>query len=161
MKGYKGMTAYMYCRGMKYEIGKTYHEDNIALCKRGLHFCKNLNDVFLFYSREDGSRFFEVEATGKIMLGDYKCCTSDLTIVRELTDVEVNRNYYGKGYGFAYDNGNSCGNGFGNGFGYNFDWSSGDYCRAYAYGDGDGDGDGKRLGNSGKRIERYLIFKEV
>ena len=131
MKGYKGMTADMTCRGMKYEIGKTYHEDNITLCERGLHFCKNLCDVFSFYSREDGSRFFEVEATGNVYQGDNKCVASDLTVIRELTNIEANRNYYGNGKGYGNGNGYGYGKGDGNGYGY------------------------------GYNIQKILIFKEV
>ena len=33
MKGYKGMTKDMTCRGMPFEIGKSYHiEGNVRLC---------------------------------------------------------------------------------------------------------------------------------
>ena len=112
MKGYKGMNADMTCRGMKYEIGKTYHEDEgIGLCQKGFHFCETLKDVFEYYSRDNGNRFFEVEATGNIMLGNSKCCTSDLTIIKELTGIEANRNCYGVGYGYGYGVGYGVGDG--------------------------------------------------
>ena len=53
MKGYKGMNADMTCRGMRYEVGKSYHVDgNITVCERGLHFCERLTDVFDYYKRE-------------------------------------------------------------------------------------------------------------
>ena len=171
MKGYKGMTAYMYCRGMQYEIGKSYHEDNIALCERGLHFCKNLRDVFRFYGLEDGNRFFEVEATGNIYQGGNKCVASDLTIIRELTDIEVNRNYYGNGYGD--DDGYGYGNGYGDDDGYGYGYGDGDgYGYGYGDGNGNGYGDGDGYGNGygdddgdgngyGYGIQNVLIFKEV
>lgn len=47
------MNADMTCRGMRYEVGKSYHVDgNITVCERGLHFCERLTDVFDYYKRE-------------------------------------------------------------------------------------------------------------
>ena len=133
MKGYKGMRKDMTCRGMQYEVGKTYRVDgDIALCSNGLHFCEQLRDVFTFYDRENGNRFFEVYAGGQIVRGDDKSAASELTIIRELTDIEVNRCAYGDGYGYGY---NGYGNGNGDGDGYN----------------GDGYGDGG--------IQRIAIYK--
>lgn len=115
MKGYKGTDRNMRCRGMQYEVGKTYHVDGvIELCQNGMHFCKNLPDVFNFYERDNGSRYFEVVASGAIQIGANKCAASDLTIVRELSKVEVNRCMYGYGYGDSDGNGDGCGNGHGN-----------------------------------------------
>ena len=81
MKGYKGMTKDMTCRGMKFEVGKTYHVDGgIKLCERGLHFCRNLKDVFDFYEKEN-SRFFEVEANEPVLSDGEKSVTACITIV--------------------------------------------------------------------------------
>ena len=121
MKGYKGTDESMRCRGMQYEVGKSYHADGtIELCHNGLHFCRNLHDVFDFYDPDNGSRYFEVVASGAIQIGADKCAASDLTIVRELSKAEVNRCTYGNGYGYGY--------GYGDGYG----------C-GYGYGDGNGD----------------------
>ena len=107
MKGYKGMTKDMTCRGMKFEIGGTYHVDGeIELCLNGLHFCKNLRDVFDFYARKDDNRYFEVETDKPVKTDGKKSVTSDLTIVRELADKEVNRCCYGYGDGYGNGNGN-------------------------------------------------------
>ena len=106
MKGYKGTYRNMRCRGMQYEVGKAYHVDGtIELCHNGLHFCRNLRDVFNFYERDNGSRYFEVVASGVIQIGTDKCAASDLTITRELSKVEVNRCTYGYGYGYGDGNG--------------------------------------------------------
>ena len=92
MKGYKGMNKDMTCRGMKFKVGGTYHVDGeIKLCSNGLHFCKNLKDVFEFYKRDNDNRFFEVETDSLIQTDGKKSVTSDLTIIRELADKEVNR----------------------------------------------------------------------
>ena len=110
MKGYKGMNADMTCRGMPYEVGKNYHVDGyIKPCERGLHFCEKLIDVFDFYEREN-HRFFEVEASGEIKTYGSKSAASDLLIIRELSDIEINRIVYGygngDGYGYGYGYGN-------------------------------------------------------
>ena len=92
MKGYKGMDKDMKCRGMQFEVGKTYQvEGDIELCKRGLHFCQNLKDVFDFYERTEGNRFFEVVTDKSIKSDGRKSVTSELTIVRELSSLEVNK----------------------------------------------------------------------
>jgi hypothetical protein len=105
---------------MQYEIGKTYRVDGeIALCSNGLHFCERLKDVFAFYGRENGSRYFEVYSGGQIVCDGSKSAASELTIIRELTDIEVNRCIYGDGngdgYGYGYGNGDGYGDGYGDG----------------------------------------------
>ena len=119
MKGYKGMDEDMRCRGMQFEIGKTYHVDgDIKVCSNGLHFCERLTDVFDYYERE-GNRFFEVVASGTVRTDGRKSAASDLTVVKELTDIEINRVVYGDGndYGYGYGYGNGYGDGNGNGYG--------------------------------------------
>ena len=119
MKGYKGMDSNMQCRGMQFEIGKSYHVDgDIAVCSRGLHFCENLIDVFDFYDNENGNRFFEIEASGCIRREGRKTAASDIRIIKELSDVEINRTVYGYGNGNGYGYGYGYGDGYGNGYGY-------------------------------------------
>ena len=114
MKGYKGTDKDMRCRGMQYEIGKTFHADGkIEVCDNGLHFCIRLTDVFDYYEADNGNRFFEVEADGIIDSDGKKSAASELTIIRELTDIEINRTVYGYGYGDGNGDGN--GNGYGDG----------------------------------------------
>ena len=168
MKGYKGMDKNMQCLGMQYEVGKTYHVDGeIDVCRNGLHFCEKLKDVFNYYER-DGNRFYEVEASGTIKSDGNKSATSDLRIIRELSDVEINRISYGCGYNYGYSysnsngcgngnghsNGNGCGNGYNYGYGCDYNCGNGYGC-GYNYGYSDGDGDGYGYGNG---IQRILIF---
>ena len=134
MKGYKGMKSDMTCRGKQFEIGKTYTEENVKLCIRGIHWCKNLKDVFDFYDANGSNRFFEVDAD-EIETDGHKSVASTLTVIRELSETEINRIVYGYGYG----------DGYGDGYG-------------YGYGDGYGDGDGYGYGYGDGNIFKVLIF---
>ena len=139
MKGYKGMEHDMTCRGMQYKLGKSHHVDGeIELCENGSHFCENLIDVFDYYSRNDSNRFFEIEAAGDIKTDGKKSVSSDMTILRELSEIEVNRCYYSDS---GYGNGN--GNGYGSGYG-------------YGYGNGNGNGNGY-----GSNVDAYKIMKFI
>lgn len=191
MKGYKGMNMDMTCRGMQYEVGGTYRVDGeVELCRNGLHFCTRLANVFWHYPI-DSSRYFEVEAGGTVVTDkvDGKSAASELTIVRELSEAEVNicrisGNGYGNGNGYGYDfgygggngYGDGCGYGNGNGYGYGDgnDYGYGDgggcgYGDGSSYGDssgcgyGDGSGcgcgDGNGYGGKGKSIEYILKIK--
>ena len=154
MKGYKGFKSDMTCRNFQYEPGKTYHETaEIRLCNRGFHFCKSLIDCFSFYDHEDGNRFFEVEADGKIIEGDNKCVCSEITIGREISEIEINRIVYGYGYGDGDGDGYGYGYGYGDGYGYGYGYGDGD---GYGYGYGYGDGYG-----NGKNIQKILNYKEI
>ena len=85
MIGYKGFDKNFCCRGMQYEVGKTYTtSESILLCQQGYHFCKDPLDVLQYYP-PNRSRYALVEATGKIDTDITKSCTDKITIVRELT----------------------------------------------------------------------------
>jgi hypothetical protein len=130
---------------MQFEIGKSYHVDgDIIVCKNGLHFCERLIDVFDFYDKKEGNRFFEVEASGTVETDGHKNAASDLRIIRELTDIEINRTVYGNGNGNGYGNGN--GNGNGNGYGYGNGNGNG-YGDGNGYGNGNGNGYGNGYGD--------------
>ena len=187
MKGYKGFERDMTCRGMQYEVGKTYRMDEPPdLCKRGYHFCDTLRGCTEFYDLGT-SVFCEVEATGIVVGDEQKRATNELSIVRQLTQIEVGRLYYGNGDGYGYGNGNGNGNGYGNGNGNGYGYGNGNgngngygygngYGNGYGYGngngygngygDGNGDGNGDGYGNGygygyGKqKIQNVLVFKE-
>lgn len=50
MKGYKGFDKDFKCKGMQYEVGKTFEEKEAVLCEKGLHFCEYPLDVFTYYA---------------------------------------------------------------------------------------------------------------
>ena len=91
MKGYKVFNSDWTCRGFKYEVGKTYTmEEKPVICERGFHFCEKLVDCFNYYSFNPENKVAEIEATGDIDTnGEDKCCTNNITIVKELTWIEV------------------------------------------------------------------------
>ncbi len=156
IKGYKGMESDMTCRGFQYEIGKEYHiDEKIKLCKNGFHFCKNLKNVFCFYTNNKKNRFFEVE--GHAVESDATKYVADkIRIIRELTEKEVNRSYYGDGdnnsngysdeYGDGYNNGCGCGDGNGDGYGDGYN----------SVGFGDGNGIGYGFGSDIRRILKFI-----
>lgn len=142
VKGYKGMHSDMTCRNMKYEIGKTYHaEGTVKLCSNGFHFCRKLTDVFDYYDRKNGNRFFEIEAE-EVDNDGAKSVASSMRIIRELSAIQVNRAFeeFGGGYG------DGDGNGYGNGYG-------------YGYGDSDGYGYGNGYGYGGGYGTKIMLFE--
>src|SRR3990167_10029468 len=88
IRGFKGFTKDLKCKGFQFEEGKTYkHEGDISICNSGFHFCTDPLDVLEYYPLID-SVFHEVEAIGKIEKnsdGDSKIVTSEIKIGKKLT----------------------------------------------------------------------------
>jgi len=90
MKSYKVFNPDWTCRDFKFEIGKSYHIDNPIMCERGFHSCKKLADCFSYYAFNSNNKVAEVEIFGTILgEDDNKQCSSDITIVKEITWHEV------------------------------------------------------------------------
>lgn len=89
--GYKVFNPDWTCRNnFKYEVGKTYkHEGEIGLCKEGFHFCKKVNDCFNYYRFDGNNKVAIIIATGKIIDGDNKSVTDEITIVKEIGRAHV------------------------------------------------------------------------
>jgi hypothetical protein len=85
IKAYKAFDKDLSCRGFKYEVGKEYEETgDIKACEKGFHACPYPLDVFGYY-RPAGSRFCEVEQSGKIDDSESdKVCSSKIRIGAEL-----------------------------------------------------------------------------
>ena len=60
MKMYKGFNNDMTCRGLKYEEGKEYKENEANLCAKGFHACENPVDCLGYYPPSN-SVYREVE----------------------------------------------------------------------------------------------------
>ena len=41
MKGYKGFSKGLVCRGKQYAENTVFEEDDAKICKSGMHFCEN------------------------------------------------------------------------------------------------------------------------
>ena len=85
IKAYKAFDKDLSCRGFKYEVGKEYEETgDIKVCEKGFHACPYPLDVFGYYAPA-GSRFCEVEQSGKINDSKSdKVCSSKIRIGAEL-----------------------------------------------------------------------------
>lgn len=63
--GYKGTDKDMKCRDYQYELQKCFDisdDKEVEMCEHGFHLCKELNDVFKYYTIGGNNRFFEVKA---------------------------------------------------------------------------------------------------
>lgn len=91
--GYKGFERDFTCRGMQYEVGKTYEiEGEPKLCERGFHFCTSPLAVFEYYAPTN--RFAIVKADKNDVIYDatansHKAVARRITIVREITLDEI------------------------------------------------------------------------
>ena len=85
IKAYKAFDKDLSCRGFKYEVGTEYEETgDIKACEKGFHACPYPLDVFSYYTPA-GSRFCEVEQSGKIDDSESdKVCSSKIRIGAEL-----------------------------------------------------------------------------
>lgn len=85
IKAYKAFDKDLSCRGFKYKVDKEYEETgDIKACEKGFHACPYPLDVFGYYAPA-GSRFCEVEQSGKIDDSESdKVCSSKIRIGAEL-----------------------------------------------------------------------------
>jgi hypothetical protein len=93
LRAFKAFNKDWTCRGFKYEVGKSYHQDGkIFCCSNGFHACTNPLDVFNYYCGNLNTlRFAEVELSGEMDFEgkDSKVAASDIRIIRELTISEL------------------------------------------------------------------------
>lgn len=92
MKGYKVFNSDWTCRGMQYEVGKSYEmEESPIICVRGFHFCEKAADCFEYYRFTSENKVAEVEAYGELEFekNGNKHCTNKIKIIRELNWHEV------------------------------------------------------------------------
>ena len=90
LKGYKVTDKNLQCRGFQYEIGKKFTQNGkLILCENGFHFCEIASNCFYYYPFDSNNRVFEIEASGDILKGDDKHCSSEIILIRELSWLEV------------------------------------------------------------------------
>ena len=83
---YKGFNSDLTCKGFQYKIGGEYRcDENIILCEKGFHACKEPLDVLNYYSKPD-SRYCLVEQSGAIMgsVDNSKQVSSEIKIIKEI-----------------------------------------------------------------------------
>ena len=91
IKGFKGSWRGE-CRGLQYEVGKTYSmRCRPQICARGYHFCENVDDVFEYYPYDEMLTMFEVEALGMTFSSGNKSVTNKIRIVREIPFEEYSK----------------------------------------------------------------------
>ena len=85
--GIKGFDLDMKCRGMQFEVGKTYtHDGPVVPCKSGFHAIPDDQHpfaVFDFYAPGQ-SRFARVELSGETAREDEKIAAQILTVGKEI-----------------------------------------------------------------------------
>jgi hypothetical protein len=93
---YKGFDKDLKCRGMQFEIGKTYNtgakDEDIELCSDTvIHFCDSVQGVHNYYSQrpDDFNRVCVIKPLGKVVNDGDKFGTNKIKIVREITGEEL------------------------------------------------------------------------
>lgn len=116
MRGYKAFKKNLTCRGFQYEIGETYEmNEDIKVCERGFHFCKDLANCYKFYLESKDTRICEIEALGEIKTDDnIKYCTNKIKILSEVKNPREQSNADTSSSGYCnegtYNSGNwNCG----------------------------------------------------
>lgn len=89
MKGYKGFSKGLICRGKKYEENTVFEESNAEICRSGMHFCENPFDVLAYYpfvsDNAELNEFAEVESLAEVETDDgIKFCTKKLKVGKKL-----------------------------------------------------------------------------
>ena len=91
MKGYKVTDPNYKCKGMLFEVGKTYEVNGeLKLCSNGIHFCCIASKCFDYYDFDIKNHVFEIEAIGDCIGNETdKICTNKINIIREIEWMEV------------------------------------------------------------------------
>ena len=92
----KGFDKNLCCRGVQFEVGKTYDtgakDDEIRLCSNTVyHYCDNIMQVHEYYScnPERKNRFCEIEVLGAEVTDGIKCGSNKIRVVREIVGDEL------------------------------------------------------------------------
>ena len=92
----KGFDKNLCCRGMQFEVGKTYDtgakDNEIELCSNTvLHYCNSIEQVHSYYSCDPAkhNRFCEIEVLGAEITDGRKCGSNKIKLVREIVGDEL------------------------------------------------------------------------
>lgn len=94
IKGYKGFSPGMICRGKQYAENTLFHEKEVKICAAGMHFCEHPLKVLFFYPPVNNCQTNEyaiVEAPCGYAYTDdgTKYCTKELHIKNKLSLKEL------------------------------------------------------------------------
>ena len=108
----------LYCQPssfkFRYKAGEVYEiEGELSLCENGIHFCRELKNVFQFYSLVQWVSVHKVEILGNIIDDEdnIKSCTNKLKILEEVSfediiqSFKLNSNGVNSSNGVNYSNG--------------------------------------------------------
>lgn len=102
MKGYK-LTYNGKTRNLTYKPGRAFVLDGkLIMCLQGFHFCQDIKNLLEWMDFNKNIRIFEIEAEGNIIEDYDKSVTDKMTVIRELTDEELEKKL---GITKTYDNG--------------------------------------------------------
>jgi len=80
MKGYKGFSKGLVCKGKQYAENTVFEEEKAVICECGMHFCKNPLDVLEYYpligANGEMHEFAEVESLKEPVSSDQKKFTT-------------------------------------------------------------------------------------
>lgn len=106
---FKGFDEDLSCRGMQYEVGKTFHVDGpLMLCRNGLHYCASILEMLDFYPIP-WSRYCEIEVPvgarieKSSMTVETKSCATDITLLREVKLSDLVRKLDKPKAGYRFD----------------------------------------------------------
>ena len=136
----KGFDKNLCCRGMQFEVGKTYDtgakDNEIKLCSNTVfHYCNSTEQVHSYYSCDPAkhNRFCEIKVLGAEIADGEKCGSNRIKIVREIIgdelkvltrQVDGNTGLFNSGY----RNSGDWNSGYRNsGYRNSGDWNSGDW----------------------------------
>ena len=92
----KGFDENLFCRGMQFEVGKTYDtgakDNEIKLCSNTVfHYCNSIERVHSYYSCDPAkhNRFCEIEVLGAEVTDGEKCGSNKIKLVREIIGDEL------------------------------------------------------------------------
>ena len=92
----KGFNKNLCCRGMQFEVGKTYDtgakDNEIKLCSNTVfHYCNSIEQVHSYYSCDPAcqNRFCEIEVLGAEITDGRKCGSNKIKLVREIVGDEL------------------------------------------------------------------------
>ena len=150
----KGFDRNLCCRGVQFEVGKTYNtgakDDEIRLCSNTVyHYCDNIEQVHAHYSCNPvfQNRFCEIEVLGAEITDGRKCGSNKIKLVREIVGDEL-KTLIGQinGNTGLFNSGNWNSGNWNSGNWNSGDWNSGD-CNSGDWNSGDCNSGDRNSGN--------------